>query len=164
MNIKSWWENLLDRERRILSIAGVLVGIFLIYAVIWSPLSNAVVDRKTQVQSQKALLQYMRQASTAIQNYRSSGMTAGTVTTSTNLLSVIEQTASTQDLSSFIKQVKQLKQNEIELTLEAVPFDKLMQWLQLLSTSHGISVTALSATRLPTVGTANATVTLSVGK
>lgn len=163
MNIKAWWSGLLDRERQMLTVAGVVVGIYLVYSLIWSPLSDAVTDRKTQVQSQQTLLQYMQHASTVIQQYKASGMTVGDMTTASNLLSVVEESASTQDLSSYIKQVAQPQPNQIELTIEAVPLDKLMQWVQTLST-HGVGVSQFSATRLPTIGTANVKMILSVSK
>jgi general secretion pathway protein M len=159
-NIKSWWESLANRERLMITIAGVFVGILFVYGVIWSPLSSAVEDYQTQVNSQQHLLAYLQAASRKIQQLKAEGIEASTGSSQTDLLSLAEQTLSQQGLSIYLKQVQQPKQNQIQLTLENVPFDKLMQWTQQLSNTQGVHVVTLNATRLPIVGTANVDMTL----
>lgn len=162
MNIKIRWDNLLDRERQILSIGGVLVGILFIYAVIWSPLSNAVANQKTRLQSQQQLLQYIQNANRLIAQYKASGIAVHVATTDTNLLSEAQKTLSKQGLSVFLKQVQQPTSNQLSLTFDAVPFDHLMAWLENLTTTRGVKVLQLSATRLPEMGMAEVKVVLGV--
>lgn len=161
-NIKNWWGGLLDRERHMLTVGGILVGIFLIYAAIWSPLSNAVQDKKTEVVTQRKLLRYLQHASSTISELKTEGIHVSAASNA-DLLSLAEQTLSQQDLSHFLKQVQQPTQNQIALTFENAPFDKLMQWVQTLATQQGVRVTQLSAQRLPMIGTANVKMTLAVG-
>lgn len=156
MNIRSWWESLLDRERQMISVGSAIVGLLIIYALIWSPLSDAVLDRKTQVESQRQLLIYLQHASVKIKQLKASGITVDAVVdNNAGLLALVEQTLGSLQLNSYLKQVQQPQQNQIALTFEKVPFDKLMQWLQMLSTMHGIHVQNLSATRLAVIGTAD---------
>ncbi len=162
MNMRSWWEGLQDRERQMISIGAAMVGVLMIYALIWSPLSDAVVDRKTQVESQQQLLIYLQHASTKISRLKASGITVDTAVDNTGLLALVEQTLGSQQLNSYLKEVKQPQQNQIALTFEKVPFDKLMQWLQVLSTTHGVYVQNLFATRLMVIGTADVKMVLSV--
>lgn len=159
--IKNWWENLLDRERQLITAGGIVVGILFIYGVIWNPLADAVQDRQTQVTTQQQLLQYLQRAAHRVQQFKAAGIQVGAASDA-NLLSLIEETLSQQTLSGFLKQVNQPKKNEVVLTFENVPFDKLMQWAQTLNTTHGATITQLSAKRLSVIGTANVTVTLSV--
>ena len=161
MNIKNWWGNLLDRERQVLTIAGVFVGVLFIYSVTWSPLSDAVQDRKIEVTTQQQLLRYLQHASSTIAQLKAEGIQVSTASNA-DLLSLAEQTLSQQALSSYLKQVQQPQQNQIVLTFENVPLDKLMQWVQMLATTHGVRVTQLSADRLPVIGTANVKMTLAV--
>ncbi len=161
MNIRAWWEGLLDRERQMVSIGAAIVGVLMIYALIWSPLSDAVADRKTQVESQQHLLIYLQQASAKITRLKASGISVDATVDNAGLLALVEQTLGSQQLNSYLKQVQQPQQNQITLTFEKVPFDKLMQWLQMLSTSHGIHVQNLSATRLVVIGTADVQMVLS---
>ncbi|EKD77292.1 MAG: hypothetical protein ACD_42C00396G0007 [uncultured bacterium] len=160
MNIKNRLENLADRERRIALVGGVLVAALIFYAVIWSPLSSAVDDSKKQLYTQRSLLLYLKKSSQKIQQLKASGVTVS-VTSNADLLSVLEQSLSSQSLSSYLKQVNEPQQNQFALTFKAVPFDKLMQWLQMMSSTHGVTVKQLSATRLMTVGLADVQITLS---
>lgn len=159
MNLKNWWENLLDRERKILSVSGGALAILLIYALIWSPLSGAVLDKEKEVSSQQQVLQYLRHVAETVQQIKSSGVNLQ-ATVSGDLLTAAEQTLSQQDLSSYLKQVQQQKQNQLSLTFEKVPFDELMQWLQTFSVTHAARITQLSATRLPVMGEANVKIVL----
>ena len=161
-NIKNWWGNLLDRERQMLTIGGIVVGVLFIYGVIWSPLSDAVQDHKTAVTTQEKLLRYMQQTSSTIAALKAEGIQVSAASNA-DLLSLAESTLSQQQLSSYLKQVQQPAQNQIVFTFENVPFDKLMQWLQTLAITHGVRVTQLSAERLPMIGTANVKMTLMVG-
>jgi general secretion pathway protein M len=160
VSFKSWWENLADRERHIVAIGCMVVGILFIYTAIWSPLSDAVVDRKIQVTTHRQLLRYLQHASQTISQLKTQGVVVD-AKGNIDLLSLAEQTLSQQDLSAYLKQVQQPQQNQIALTFENVPFDKLMQWLQMMTSQHGILISQLTATRLPIVGTANVQMTLS---
>lgn len=157
---KNWWENLLDRERRMLTIGVIVLSVLVIYALIWSPLSDAVTDYKTQIESQRTLLIYLKKAEAKIASMKAQGIQPAT--TSDNVLSLAEQTLSQQALSVYLKQVQQPKPNQVALTFEKVPFDKLMSWLQMLIMQHGVSVLKMQATRLPVIGSATVVITLQL--
>ena len=160
MSIRSWWEGLLERERQIVSVGGVIVGALLFYALIWSPLSDAVSDRKMQVASQRQLLVFLQRASQKVSQLRASGISVDATIENGGLLTMVEQSLASQQLSSYLKQVQQPIPNQITLNFEDMPFDKLIQWLQMLITAHGVHVQHLSVTRLPTIGAVNAQVVL----
>ena len=162
VHFKNWYENLLERERKIFLVGIAFVGILFIYAVCWNPLSTAVSDYQTEVHSQQQLLRYLQQATQTIQALRASGIHVNTTDDSISLFSMVEQTLATQQLSSFLKQVQQPKTNQVSLTFEKVPCDQLMQWMEMLVTSRGVQVMRLSADRLPVVGTANVTMVLEI--
>ncbi|OGT43510.1 MAG: hypothetical protein A3F13_00205 [Gammaproteobacteria bacterium RIFCSPHIGHO2_12_FULL_40_19] len=160
MNMRSWWENLLDRERQMLTVGGILGGILFVYAAIWTPLSDAVEDRKMAVVTQHQLLHDLKNTSAKIQQLKAEGVHAD-ISDNIDLLSMAEQTLSQEALSTYLKQVKQPDKNQVALTFENIPFDKLMQWLQTLTTSYGVHVLQLNATRLPVIGVANVTIVIS---
>lgn len=160
MNMREWWDGLLERERRIVSVGSVIVAVLLVYALIWSPLSDSVLDRKTQIVSQKQLLVFLRHASEKIVSLRASGVVISADGANNNLLGVVEQTLASQQLSSYLKQIQQADQNQIELMFKGVPFDKFMQWLQVLIVKHDLHVARLTATRLGTIGTVDVQLSL----
>ena len=157
--IKVWWENLSDHDRKVVSIGGIVAGILFIYILIWSPLSHAVSNEKKSIQSSQSLLTYLQQSAVKIQAFQAGGVSA-TMQTPGALLTTVETTLASQQLSSFLNQVQQPQDNQAELTFEKVPFDKLMQWLQTLWTTSGVSVVAFSANPQPMIGTADVTMTL----
>lgn len=159
-DVKNWWENLLDRERRMLTIGIIVLSILIIYALIWSPLSGAVTDYKTQIESQRTLLIYLKKAQAKITEMKAQGIQPAA--TSDNVLSLVEQTLSQQALSVYLKQVQQPKPNQVALSFEKVPFDKLMSWLQMMIMQHGAAVLKMQAMRLPVIGSATVTITLEL--
>lgn len=163
MNLKDRWDSLLERERKIVLLGGAAVAIIFFYMALWSPLSDAVADSKVSVHSKQSLLQFLKTSAQRIAQFKAEGVSV-TTAAHVELLTLVEQTLSTQQLSTYLKQVQQPKPTQIALTFQNVPFDKLMQWLQMLSTSHNVSVVQFSAVRSPTLGTAMVTVTLAVSK
>ena len=159
-NFKQWWDNLHERERKIVLFGAIALIIVLVYLIIWSPLSDAVAQRKKAVHSQQALLHYLHGASVEIQTLKAQGISTSISPAQTDLLTLVEQSASSQQLSTYLKQVEQPQPNQISLTFDNVPFDNLLRWLEMLSTTHGVNVIQMNATRLGTPGLANVTMTL----
>ncbi|MCX7120183.1 MAG: type II secretion system protein M [Gammaproteobacteria bacterium] len=157
--IKTWFNNLLLREQKIVLTGGIIFFILFFYMALWNPLSTAVSNYKIKVRSEEQLLCYMQKALVRIQTLKASGAQIGTE--QGDLLTVAEQTLTAKNLSSFLKQVQQPQHNQIDLTFENVPFDQLMLWLQALSAQYGVRVVQLSAARLPIVGAANVTMLLT---
>ena len=159
-NIKTWWFNLAERERKMLSVGGVVVGVLLFYTIIWGPSFSVVSMYETRVNTQRSLLQYLQAAKMQIQQYQTQGIQVVS-TSHGNLLTTVEQSATQHHLTTFLKQVEQAQANHVTATFEKVPFDQCMEWLQELSMISGVRVISLSATRLSTpTGTADLTVTL----
>lgn|SRR3990167_4930716 len=153
--IKTWWFGLSDRERRLLTIGGIFLGLFLFYVLVWSPLSSLVSTYHTRVTTEQSLLLYLQSAQEKIRDYEARGIHVSDVGQK-DLLTTIEQSAAQHQLSAFLKQVEQPESHHIQLTFEKVPFDQCMEWLQELSMNSGIRVVTLSADRLTTpIGTAN---------
>ena len=57
--MKDWWNNLQSREQSYVMIAAVVVGLFIIYSMLWSPLTQARDTKRQQVENNKELLSWM---------------------------------------------------------------------------------------------------------
>lgn len=158
--LKSWLFTLSDRERYFLMAGSVVVSILFFYVVLWCPLSNSVADNKKQFRLQKQRLIYLQTALQNIQMRKAAGIQI-TDTSSFDLLALVEQTITQEQLSAFVKQVQQPQPKEMLVTFEQVSFQRLMRWLQVLATTYGVCIKRFSAERLPISGTVNATVVLS---
>lgn len=159
-HLKNQWENLLPKERYIITIGASMTVVVLLYACIWSPLSDAVLHRKAQAASRQELLIEMQKASQKIMQFKTQGISVDTAPIRNGLLAFIEQSLTSQHLSNYLKQVQQTQNNQITLTFENVPFDQLMQWMQSMVMIHSLRVKNLSAVRLAVTGTANVQIVL----
>lgn len=157
--LKAWWQGLSDHDQRIAKIGGIAAGILLVYFLLWNPLSDAVSNQKNQIKAQQNLLVYLQHAFVKIQAFQASGVTA-TAQKSGALLTVVESSLAAKQMSAYLQQVQQPENNQAQLTFSKVPFDQLMQWLQTLWTTQGVSVTNFSATRLPMPGLAEVDLTV----
>lgn len=157
--MQTWWDGLATRERRVVIIGGALVGFFLVYAVIWSPLTNAVQDRKTHMQAQQQVLSELQNTLTRVQQLKDEGVTLRT-SDGTSLLTLLEQTLSTQNLLPFLTQVQTQKENQVSLTFQSVPFDSLMKWIENRYRQEGVRVSQFSANRLSVIGKADVRLTM----
>lgn len=156
------WAALADRERWLIMMGAGIIGMFVLYVGIWSPLSTAVSRYADDVKKQRAFLGYLQKASHAISNFRGQGVQADmTVAHDQNMLVLAEKTVKQAQLSVFLKQVQQPSPNQVVLVFEKVPFDALIQWLQKLTTT-GVKVVAFSAEKSEVAGAVDVQVTLSI--
>ena len=159
MAIKDWWQNLAEREQRIVQIGGIAVGVLLLYVWIWTPLTTAVDRQRDSIQKQAQLLTYLHQASATINRLRASGIRVISDDTQ-DVTTQAESVFSSHGVSAFIKQVQQPEANSVIFVLESVPFDELMRALHALTLS-GVKIVAFSSVRQSVSGTADVRVTLA---
>lgn len=162
VDIKPWWSDLAERERHVIFYGGIVLAIFLVYLLIWSPLTDAVAKQKESVRSQRTALHYLQGAAVEVQTLRAQGIGVAPARHA-NILTVAEQTVSENQLQASLKQVQQPQPNEVQLTFQAVPFDQLLNWLQHLVMTQGFSVTEFTAKRSGTAGIATVSLTLKAG-
>lgn len=158
--IKSWWESLAEREKKMIVAGGLFLAIFLFYTVVWNPLSGSVSILQSQINQDREVLQYLEKGSLKIDNYRLQGISAVVNSSNQDILSIVEETLSKAQLSTYLKQVQQPQKNQIQLTFENVPLDQWMGWLQQCLSSQGMVIVSLQATRSTAPGTAMISVLL----
>lgn len=164
-HVKGWWQSRAERERLMLGVGGVILGLFVLYSAIWSPLSNTASEYRSDVITQRALLIYLQNANSRVSALRAEGIQAATATSSAaiNLLTLTEQTLAQHQLSAFLKGVQQQPDNKIQLTFVDVPMDRLMGWVQQLLTTENVKVDTMTADRQVVTGTADVTLVLMTG-
>lgn len=150
--IKSWWENLAEREKKMVLVAGIFLAIFIFYTFLWSPLSSSVSQLKFHVNENRALLRYLEKASVKIDRYQSEGVTATVNPSTQNILLAVEETLSRHQLSSYLKQVQQPQKNQIQLVFNNVPLDQWMGWLQECLSTQEMVIVSMQVTRSATPG------------
>ena len=128
------WSKLSTSERRLAMAGGAVLGLLLLYMLVWSPLQKNLARLRVSVPEERAQLQQMRAQAASIQPLRARGAAAPAGT----LLSVVDQSASTRGLRGFISRLELDGATGVQLHAEAAPFNTFITWLGELQDNYGL--------------------------
>jgi len=157
--LRDQWNKLAPRERRLASAGGIVVGITLLYMLLWLPVQKDLGRLRVSVPEERIQLQRMRAQAASIKPLRARNVAKPAAGT---LLSVVEQTASARGMRGFITRMEASGGNGVQLTLDAVPFNSLLSWLADLQDSHSLLVESTSLDAHTAPGTVNAKLKLII--
>lgn len=133
-----------SRERMLVSVAGVLLVITLIYFMLWKPVSDGIAERQTKIEAQQELLQWVRENTGSYLAQKSAGAKAdnsaqmpGSVTERVTRLAA----AAKIELSRM-----QPQSDGLLVVIDQVPFNTLLQFVENLQSQAGLTVTHVDAT------------------
>lgn len=154
--------NLNPRERNALVIGGIILGVLLIYTVLWAPFSNKVEKLEHTVQEQRALQLWINTASAEAQRLRATKSTHSTAQNiaGQSLLSVVDQAAKQDRLGSALKRIEPEGAAKVRVWIEQAPFDDVVLWMGNLQNTYGVRVTNVSIDRQGTSALVNARITV----
>lgn len=154
--------NLNPRERNALVIGGIILGVLLIYTVLWAPFSNKVEKLEHTVQEQRALQLWINTASAEAQRLRATKSTHSTAQNiaGQSLLSVVDQAAKQDRLGSALKRIEPEGATKVRVWIEQAPFDDVVLWMGNLQNTYGVRVTNVSIDRQGTSALVNARITV----
>jgi general secretion pathway protein M len=147
--MKHWWLTLNQRERQLVLLAAVAVGLAVLYWGIWTPLASRVEAKKQTLELQQATLILSKQQGERI-------LSAGGVQGATpdiddkNLSEVIGQSASSQQI---VMSRIQPRGESIDIWIDDVPFNQLMNWFIQLEQRYGLTVENLDLVAKDVPGT-----------
>jgi general secretion pathway protein M len=145
--MKQWqlyWASLQQREQQLLSMAAMVLAIGAFYWLVWQPLHQSR-------QSQQLAVQTAQQQLVWLQTQLPKLSQAGTaVRSNSSLTEVISQSS-----REFNIQVSRMQpQNEqLQLSLEDVPFEPLLSWLHQLQYQHGLRLVQFEVAAADVPGT-----------
>lgn len=143
------WEELAPRERRAVAIAASVFVLFLLYALVWSPMQSELARLRTGVPKTRAQLALMESQAREVAQLRARAPTA---TQSGNLLSTLEQSAVSQGLRQSITRIDPEGNNAAHVSFDTVGFNALLTWLNDLQ-GQGIRVDNATIQRRDAPGT-----------
>lgn len=159
MMLTNWWLERTQRERYIISIGGAIATVLIVYVLIWEPLTAHIANLRQDVLQDNALLSWMDSAASRIDQFRKQGYTRKQPSTQA-LLVTVEQSLMQSKLSQYVANTQQQSNQQINLALKNVPFDRMMDWIETLWKVNNITVTNLAATNTRTTGVVTASITL----
>lgn len=139
--IKTWWQGLNMREQRLVLVMGIGATAFLVYSLLWVPLNENLANTQKRLESRQALLSWVAENTARYQRAKS---TTGTSKSQGSLSSIVNRTASGQQLTITRMQ----PQGEaLQVWLDSAPFTQLLFWLEQLANEEGLQVQAIDLSK-----------------
>lgn len=157
--IREWLDGLAPRERSLVQLAAVLVGIAVVYLAVVLPITTSAKHRAARIEQKTADLAWMRQVAPQVMASAAAGGAGG----HESLVVLVDRTGREAGIGNAIRDQSPAGETGLQLRLESAPFDVLVAWLANLRQQYGVRVDAamIGATSAP--GLVNASLTLTHG-
>ena len=160
--MKDRWNQLALRERQTLSVGGFFLCAFLIYILLWVPLTERTNLLRKQITANQNLLTWMQEADKRIQLLEKTTQEKPLTHTEGSLLSIVQKQINRTPLVSALTDLHQLETDSVQLTFQKVSFDQLMKWLIQITDQEGLVITQLTVTPGTTPGIADVVLVLKL--
>jgi general secretion pathway protein M len=141
--MKAWWLNASMREKQIVSLGALLVIVFLVYDIIFAPLTNAVDTLRQKIHNNQILLAWMQESNKRIETLEKS-KTSTAPKSSASLLSTVQNDINNQPFGKSVAQLQQAENDSIQIRLQKVSFDALTKWLITICQQEGLLITQMT--------------------
>lgn len=158
--MKDWWLSRSSQDRMAILITASVLGLLLVYLLIWLPFNKQIITKRNLVESQRATLEWMKKSAAEVRSLRSRQTRNNTKVSNEALLTLVDRTAKQNQLNEYIQRLKPQDNDSVQLWLEKAPFDRLVQWLGLLVRQYDIELDAINIERDESSGLVDARLTL----
>ncbi len=157
--VREWLLSRDPRERVLILVGAALLALFLLHAMIWSPLANGYESTKSQLYKLRKDIVWMRSAAKVlVLNKRHKPL--NNTSSQGSLPTLVDQSARSTGIISVIKRVEPRK-DKVQVILQRAHFGKLLRWIEILHQRHKLSITQISINRSRQAGFVNVRVLLS---
>ncbi len=157
--MKAWLERFNTREQLSLLALAIVVPLYLMYMLLWSPLQAKRVDMAARNVATASSLTRVDALVSELLTLRESG---GDQRVRRNLASIVNQTTATAGLA--VSRLQPNSRGEIQVRLEDADFAKVMAWLYEVEYGQSLLVREVSVTQSGAAGRVNATIRLGQGE
>lgn len=158
MNIQEKWLQLSQRERKVALIAMTILALLIYFFVIFVPLSASIEDSQQRFKANTELLGWMQQAQSQLRTNRTSSEV--TKESPASLLTIIDQSIKGSPIETISPDIKQVQTNQVQITLTAIQFDQLLNWLEKLSKQYHLTIVKITLKRAAEEGIVSSSITL----
>jgi general secretion pathway protein M len=159
--MKAWLVSLAARERIMVIVGATALVLFLLYALIWSPVRSGYLDLQESVAVKRDTAVWMQESAQRLAQLKRSRGPVASGLGGQSLLALADKTARSDGLGDALKRVEPEGSNNVKVWLEGASFDVLVAWLGSLSNKYGINVDTITLERVSeAAGRINARLTL----
>jgi general secretion pathway protein M len=157
--MRAWYENLSERDRRIVTIGGIVVLVLVILGTVL-PLNRSIAQAKQRVTSKQGDLAFIQSAAPQI---AAAGPIGAGVDSGASLIVLVDNSARESGLGKSLSSSQPTGERALRVRFERVPFDGLVAWLARLAQNHGVSVDTAEIEFAGEAGLVNAGLVLRAG-
>ena len=144
--MKDWYLRQSPRDRLIVLVVGILVGLGILYAVLWNPVSTRLETRRGAIESKTETLEFMRRAAAEIRAAGGAGAGAGGARTSDQAPYLLVDRLIREAGMPPPDRVEPAGDDGARVQFSEVEFDALVPVLAELEL-YGLSITNMTLTR-----------------
>jgi len=156
--MRAWFENLAERERRMVTVGAIVAGVLLLLAIIL-PLNRSVTEARARVARKQGDLAFIQAAMPEL----AAAGPGGEAATGESLVVLIDGSARESGLGKSLSSSQPTPDKGLRIRLDKVPFDALVAWLARLAQSHGVHVESAEIESAGEAGLVNAGLVLKAG-
>jgi general secretion pathway protein M len=157
--MRTWFNNLAERERRMVLLGAVIAVILLIFAIVL-PLNRNIAQARQRVTVKQDDLGFIQSAAPQLS---SAGPSPTTLASNENLVVLIDSSAREGGLGKSLSSTQPTGDKALRVRFDRAPFDGLMAWLARISQNHGIRVETAEIEFAGEPGMVNAGLVLKAG-
>ncbi len=131
--MKTWWQQLNMREQRLVMAMSAVIGVFVLYGLIWQPLNESIATTKTKVERQQALLAWVEESTQLYQQAKRNGGKS----TGASLSSIVNRTSRANNITITRMQPQG---DDLQVWIDEISFNQLLAWLEQLATRDNLQV------------------------
>ena len=158
--MRAWWTNLSERDRRMLSVGGLVVAALLFWALWFDPLLQTRRGLADGVKQAEADLVYMQAASQRLAALQAGGSATVFDRGGRSLLALADASAREAQLANALKRIEPVSSGRVSVWLEAASFDAMATWLEQLQSRYGVRAEEFSVSRTVAPGQVDARIVL----
>ncbi len=145
--MKAYWHSLNEREKWMVILAALCLGIYAYYLFLYAPLSTQI-DQKQQLLTEKiATLDWMEKV-----KQRHATTTKKKQIDNSELLTILATQLKANRSFKEGYQLQQTNTGEVQISFNEVPFNGLMQWLTALNEQYNLTIKQFESSSSTTPG------------
>jgi general secretion pathway protein M len=157
--MRAWYENLSERDRRVVNIGGVVVLVLALLAIIL-PLNTQISLARKRITTKQGDLAFIQSVAPQV---AAAGPGAAGAANAESLVVLIDSSARESGLGKALSSSQPTGDRGLRIRLDKAPFDALVAWLARLSQQHGVRVESAEIESAGEVGLVNAGLVLKAG-
>lgn len=132
--MKQWWGQLSDRDKKLVIVMTALLVPFIVYQMIWLPISDGLAKEQKKLTRNQELYAYVQ---SNIAHIKNAGISGNKVNKGGSLSSQVNRSAQSHGIK--IDRV-QPQGDDLSVWIDQVPFNSLLSFITDLSKNNGLQV------------------------